>query len=129
MPGVQDTFDEIVSAHRVVREAVTALLTATDRAEALPHIERLGKVLPAHFAYEESENGYFAHLRSHLAERHHGAVDKLVVEHREMSVEVLALLEDDGDGWILRARRFAQKLKGHEQREARLGATPSEPGL
>jgi len=127
---IQDAFDNIVYAHRVVRESTLRLQRTEDPDEIAATLADLQGVLPSHFRAEERPEGYFDHLRRALPHDAEGQVAALVVDHREMEQTLGALMEAEAHDaeWVARAQKLARRLRDHEQSEARLGAAPIDNG-
>ncbi len=124
MARIQDAFDAIVNAHRVVRETIAGILRASEPESVVAALGELNTVLPHHFRVEERPEGFFDHLRQRS--RHAPAeIDALVAEHHVLETTLAALLGADVHDaeWLSRAQDFARLLSEHEKKEARLGAS------
>jgi len=115
----QDTFDVIVSAHRVLRRFIARALSDVDIADLGDDLRRLAAALPTHFDFEERKDGFVDQIR-----RRHGdaAADQILAEHRGFIRTLNALLErTPATDRRERVRRLATDLRRHELRERILG--------
>ena len=122
---MQSTFDAIVQAHRVVREATDAILQAQEREGALAALGQLADILPEHFAWEERPGGYFEHIERTWTDGRR-LVQALRSEHQSLlrDLEDLSARPPEDTAFLDDARTFSRRLRAHERKEARLGAEP-----
>jgi hypothetical protein len=111
--------DPLLDAHKSIRECVRELQQATDSARVGKALRCLHEILPPHFEYEERPGGFIERLEESNAK----AAAFLRQDHRDLTAELTALLDDDSPDPAA-TKRLAEHVARHERLENSLAIDP-----